>query len=92
MAAVAENHTERLRKLARKLGLLRPRDLESAGIPKVYLKQLAEHRFLLQEVPPIEPIPLRPPSYFANCNSQAETQEDNRLAKSSSIRPPKDLE
>jgi hypothetical protein len=49
-------------------------------------------RFILQEVPEIEPIPMRPPGYFAQVYSEAETQEDNRLAKASVIRPPKDLE
>jgi hypothetical protein len=51
-----------------------------------------QHRFLLQEVPPIDPIPLRPPGYFANSYSEVESKEANRLAKASSIRPPKDLE
>ena len=35
-------HTKKLLRLSRKLGLLRPRDLEPAGIPRVYLKQLVE--------------------------------------------------
>ena len=50
------------------------------------------HRFVLQEVPEIEPIPIRPPNYFAHAHSHAEIQEDNRLAKASVIRAPKDLE
>ena len=49
-------------------------------------------RFILQEVPEIDPIPVRPPNYFANLNSQAEIREENRLAKASVIRAPKDLE
>jgi len=49
-------------------------------------------RFILQEVPEIEPIPIRPPNYFANAYSQTDIQEDNRLAKASVIRTPKDLE
>jgi hypothetical protein len=49
-------------------------------------------RFVLQPAPEIEPIPLRPPGYFAGAYSRAEIQEDNRLAKASVIRPPKDLE
>ncbi len=49
-------------------------------------------RFVLQEVPEIEPIPMRPAGYFANAYSQAEIQEDNRLAKASVIHAPKDLE
>jgi predicted transcriptional regulator of viral defense system len=48
MARVARNHTANLLKLARKLGLLRPRDLQSAGIPRVYLKQLVERGELVK--------------------------------------------
>lgn len=51
-----------------------------------------EHRFLLQEVPPIDPIPIRPAGYFANCYSKEEIREQNRLAKASVIRAPADLE
>lgn len=39
---MTSNHTRKLLRLSRKLGLLRPRDLEPAGIPRVYLKQLVE--------------------------------------------------
>lgn len=49
-------------------------------------------RFILQAVPEIEPIPMRPPGYFANVYSKAEIKEENQLAKSSVVRPPKDLE
>jgi hypothetical protein len=51
-----------------------------------------QHRFVLQEVPPVEPIPMRPPGYFAECYSKSEIAESNRLAKASVVRPPKDLE
>ena len=51
-----------------------------------------QHRFILQEVPEIEPIPIRPPNYFASAYSRAESRADNRLAKASVIRAPKDLE
>jgi hypothetical protein len=51
-----------------------------------------QRRFVLQEVPEIEPIPMRPAGYFANAYSRAEIQEDNRLAKASVIRAPQDLE
>ncbi len=51
-----------------------------------------EHRFILQEIPPIDPIPIRPAGYFANCYSQEEIQEQNLLAKASVIRAPADLE
>ena len=54
---------------------------------------VAKHRrFILQEVPEIEPIPMRPAGYFANTYTQGEIREDNRLAKASVIRPPQDLE
>jgi hypothetical protein len=49
-------------------------------------------RFILQAVPDIEPIPVRPAGYFASAHSHAEIQEENRLAKASVIRAPKDLE
>jgi hypothetical protein len=49
-------------------------------------------RFALQEIPEIEPIPVRPPNYFSNAYSRTEIQTDNRLAKASVIRAPKDLE
>lgn len=49
-------------------------------------------RFILQEVPEIEPIPIRPPNYFANAHNSAEIQEENRIAKASVVRAPKDLE
>jgi hypothetical protein len=35
---------------------------------------------------------MRPAGYFANAYSQAEIQEDNRLAKASVVKAPKDLE
>lgn len=49
-------------------------------------------RFVLQELPEIEPIPMRPAGYFANVYSKAEIEEDNRLAKASVVHAPKDLE
>src|SRR5438874_13820615 len=51
-----------------------------------------QQRFLLQEVPAIDPIPMRPPGYFAQCYTPAQGREDHRLAKASVIRVPKDLE
>jgi len=49
-------------------------------------------RFMLQEVPSIDPVPIRPAGYFAHCYNSKEIREENRLAKKSIIRPPKDLE
>ena len=51
-----------------------------------------QHRFILQEVPPIDPIPIRPAGYFAHCYDKAEIEEENRLAKASVRRAPMDLE
>src|SRR5258708_37183559 len=51
-----------------------------------------EYRFVLQPVQPIDLIPLRPPGYFANAYSKAEAQQENRLARASVVRAPKDLE
>jgi len=50
------------------------------------------HRFILQEVPEIEPIPMRPAGYFAQCYTKEEIALDNRLSKASVARPPGDLE
>src|SRR2546430_17659569 len=51
-----------------------------------------QQRFMLQKVPPIDPVPIRPQGYFANCYSKTEIREENRFAKASVIRAPKDLE
>jgi len=50
-----------------------------------------QQRFTLLEVPQIAPIPIRPLGYFAHCYNTTEIQEQNRFAKTSVIRPPKDL-
>jgi hypothetical protein len=50
-----------------------------------------EKRFILQEIPPIDPIPIRPAGYFASCYSKEEICEQNFLAKASVGRIPKDL-
>ncbi len=49
-------------------------------------------RFVLQRVQEIEPIPLRPPGYFDSCYTTEEVALDNRLAKASVLRAPRDLE
>ncbi|HZF01746.1 MAG TPA: hypothetical protein VE344_07610 [Methylomirabilota bacterium] len=66
--------------------------MEKAGRGETVYIVRGHRRFVLQEVPEIEPIPVRPAGYFANAYSKAEIQEENRLAKSSVIRAPKDLE
>ena len=45
---VAKNHREKVLKLTRKLGVLRPRDLNSIGVPRTYLKQLIQRGELLR--------------------------------------------
>jgi hypothetical protein len=81
-------------------------DIFTLSSAKTYLGRLVEkasrgqpvyivtrqRRFVLQEVPEIEPIPMRPPGYFAGAYNHAEIREDNETAKASVIRPPKDLE
>jgi hypothetical protein len=62
----------------------------SRGEP-VYIVR-GRQRFILQQVPEIEPIPMRPPGFFANVYTPAEIQEDNLLAKASVVRAPADLE
>src|ERR1039457_3725742 len=66
--------------------------MEKAGGGETFYIVKGRQRFVSQEVPKIEPIPIRPPNYFANACSRAEIQEDNRLAKASVVRAPKDLE
>jgi hypothetical protein len=51
-----------------------------------------QHRFLLQEAPTIDPIPIRSAGYFANLDSKEEAQELNQLAKASVLSPSSDLE
>jgi len=66
--------------------------VEKAGRGEAVYIVTGRRRFVLQEVPEIEPIPMRPPGYFAHVYSKAEIQEDNRLAKTSVVHAPKDLE
>jgi hypothetical protein len=66
--------------------------VEKAGRGEIVYIVKGHRRFVLQPVPEIEPIPMRPPGYFANVYSRAEIQEDNRLSKASVIHAPKDLE
>ena len=66
--------------------------MEKAGRGETIYIVKGHRRFVLQPVPEIEPIPMRPAGYFASAHSRAEIQEENRLAKASVIRAPKDLE
>ena len=45
---MAKKHHDQVLKLARKLGVLRPRDLKSVGVSRVYLKELVERGELLK--------------------------------------------
>lgn len=49
-------------------------------------------RFILQQIPEIDPIPMRPPGYFSNMDTKAEIAEFNELAKASSKAAPRDIE
>ena len=51
-----------------------------------------EHRFILQQVPPMNPVPIRPAGYFTDCYTKEEVQEQDRLAEASVVRTPADLE
>jgi hypothetical protein len=66
--------------------------IDKAGKGETVYILRGHRRFLLQEVEPIDPIPMRPPGYFENCYTRPELQEANRLAKASVVRPPTDLE
>ena len=66
--------------------------LEKASKGQTVYIVRGEHRFIIQEVPPIDPIPMRPPGYFANCYSKEELREQSDLAKSSVVEAPSDLE
>ncbi len=66
--------------------------IDKAGKGETVYIIKGHQRFILQEAPTIEPIPMRPPGYFAKCYSKEEIREDNFLAKASVVRPPKDLE
>jgi hypothetical protein len=66
--------------------------MEKASRGEIVYIVKGHRRFVLQPAPEIEPIPMRPPGYFANVSSRAEIREENRLAKASVIRAPKDLE
>ncbi len=66
--------------------------MEKAGKGEAVYIVRGQRRFVLREVPPIDPIPVRPPGYFANCYTKAGIEEENRLAKASVLRPPEDLE
>ena len=66
--------------------------IDKAGRGETVYIVRGQQRFLLQPVPPIDPIPIRPPGYFDGCYNKSEIHQANRLAKASVIRAPRDLE
>lgn len=84
----------------------RPSQSFTLSHAKTYLGQLVDramngetiyivrgpHRFILQHVPEIEPIPMRPPGCFAACYTRDEIECDNFLSKASVVHAPADLE
>jgi hypothetical protein len=66
--------------------------MEKAGKGEIVYIERGRRRFALQEIPLIDPVPIRPAGYFADCYGKAEIREENRLAKASVVRAPKDLE
>src|SRR5436853_7385531 len=66
--------------------------IDKAGKGETVYIMRGARRFILQEVPPIDPIPFRPAGYFGNLDSKEEIQEANKLSKTSIVRAPKDLE
>ena len=66
--------------------------IEKASKGEVVYILSGQNRFILQQVQPIDPIPMRPPGYYANCYSEGEIREDNQLAKASVSAVPRDLE
>jgi hypothetical protein len=66
--------------------------MEKAGKGETVYIVRGHRRFILQEALPIDPIPMRPPGFFANLDTRKETRRENVLAKSSIVRAPKDLE
>jgi hypothetical protein len=68
------------------------RSVENAATGETVYIVKGHKRFILQPVAEIDPIPLRPPGYFADVYSKAEISEENKFAQASVIRAPKNLE
>ena len=66
--------------------------MEKASNGEVVYIVRGQRRFILQEVPPIDPIPMRPAGYFAHAYTASEIEDENRIAKASVVEAPKDLE
>ena len=83
-----KSNTYNLSKAKTYLGRL----VEKAGKGEQVFIVRGHRRFILQEVPVIDPIPIPPAGYYGNCYTKEEIEEGNRLAKASVVRAPKDLE
>lgn len=66
--------------------------MEKASQGQIVYIARGQRRFVLQEVPPIDPIPIRPIGYFADAYTKREIVEENQLAKASVLQAPRDLE
>ena len=66
--------------------------MEKASNGEVVYIVRGRRRFILQEVPRMDPIPMRPLGYFSSAYTVAEVEDENRLAKASVIGAPKDLD
>ena len=83
---ISENYT--LSRAQTYLGRL----LEQAQNGQTVYILRGRNRFILQAVPEIEPIPLRPAGYFTGCYSKQDARLENRLARASVVGAPKELE
>lgn len=66
--------------------------VEKAGKGEPVFIVRGQRRFILQEVRLIDPIPMRPPGYFADMYTKADVDELNQFGKASVIKAPDDLE
>lgn len=87
-SALAGTHTYPLSQAKTFLGRL----IEKAARGETVYIVRGAHRFLLQPLPEIEPIPARPAGYFAHCYDREEIELENRLAEASVVEKPADLE
>lgn len=86
--SLAGTHTYPLSQAKTFLGRL----IEKAARGETVYIVRGAHRFVLQPLPEIEPIPARPAGYFANCYDREEIELENRLGRASVVGKPADLE
>jgi|GEM_PF-1714317 len=85
---ISRGHSFKLSEAKTYLGRL----LEKASAGETVYITRGTERFILQPMPEIDPIPMRPPGYFSHLYTRDVIEEDNFLAKSSVIKAPEDLE